>query len=65
VSFAIPQIAEPAIKPAPGHTVPRAVRRVLGQLPRPAVALGVVLLAQTALSLRLTWTDTAFQDEAL
>ena len=29
------------------------------------MALGIVLVAQAALSLRLTWTDTAFQDEAL
>jgi 4-amino-4-deoxy-L-arabinose transferase-like glycosyltransferase len=73
VSSAVPQVAPPAITPAPGPTVPRAVGRLLsrllgrglGRLPRPAVALGVVLAAQAALSLRLTWTNTAFQDEAL
>jgi 4-amino-4-deoxy-L-arabinose transferase-like glycosyltransferase len=69
VSFAAPQVAPPATEPAPGHTVPRAVglalARTVARWPRPAVALGVVLAAQTALSLRLTWTDTAFQDEAL
>ena len=69
MSSAVPQVAPPAITPAPGHTVPRTVGRLLsrglGRLPRPAVALGMVLVAQAALSLRLTWTDTAFQDEAL
>ncbi|HEY0716007.1 MAG TPA: hypothetical protein VGD68_00190, partial [Streptosporangiaceae bacterium] len=49
-------MALPAAGPA------RAARR---RLPRRAMALSAVLVVQTALSLRLTWTDTAFQDEAL
>ncbi len=50
-------MARPAAEPAAGSARYR--------LPRSAVALCVVLVAQTALSLRLTWTNTAFQDEAL
>jgi hypothetical protein len=65
VSFAVPQVAPPGTDPVPGRAVPRAVGRVVRWLPRPAVALSLVLVAQTALSLRLTWTNTAFQDEAL
>jgi hypothetical protein len=56
VSFTVPQVALPAAEPA------RAARR---RLPRRAAALGAVLVVQAALSLRLTWTNTAFQDEAL
>ena len=67
MSFAVPQVTRPGTEPAnrPGHTVPRAVGRAVRRLPWSATALGAVLVAQTALSTRLTWTNTAFQDEAL
>ena len=54
---AVPEVAPPAAEPVAG--------RVLGRLPRAAGALGAVLTVQAALSLRLVWTNTAFQDEAL
>ncbi|HEY2520080.1 MAG TPA: glycosyltransferase family 39 protein [Streptosporangiaceae bacterium] len=57
MSFAATQATRPTAGPAPG--------RVIGRLPRTATALAGVLIVQAALSLRLTWTNTAFQDEAL
>jgi hypothetical protein len=57
VRTAVPEVAPPAAEPVAG-SVPR-------RLPRAACALGAVLAVQAALSLRLAWTNTAFQDEAL
>jgi Dolichyl-phosphate-mannose-protein mannosyltransferase len=57
MSFAVPQVAPPAASPVPVG----GIRRAAG----PRWALGVVLLVQAGLSVRLVWTDTAFQDEAL
>ena len=57
MSFAVPQVAPPAAGPVPVG----GIRRAAG----PRWALGVVLLVQAGLSVRLVWTDTAFQDEAL
>ena len=57
MSFAVPQVAPPAAGPVPVG----GIRRAAG----PRWALGVVLLIQAGLSVRLVWTDTAFQDEAL
>ena len=57
MSFAVPQVAPPAAGPVPAG----GTRRVPGS----RWALGAVLLVQTGLSVRLVWTDTAFQDEAL
>ena len=65
MSFALPQVAQPAAEPVPGRALQRTLHRAALRLPRSAVALGLVLAAQAALSLRLTWADTAFQDEAL
>jgi 4-amino-4-deoxy-L-arabinose transferase-like glycosyltransferase len=56
VSFAIPQVAPPVAGPAAAGGARRAAA---------SWALGAVLLVQAGLSIRLTWTDTAFQDEAL
>jgi 4-amino-4-deoxy-L-arabinose transferase-like glycosyltransferase len=57
MSFAVPQVAPPAASPVPVG----GIRRAAG----PRWALSVVLLVQAGLSVRLVWTDTAFQDEAL
>jgi hypothetical protein len=46
--------------PAASAVTAGATRRA----PRPGWALAVVLLAQAGLSARLTWTDTAYEDEA-
>ena len=57
MSFALPQVAPPTAGPVAAGGARRA--------PRPGWALGAVLLVQAGLSVRLAWTDTAFQDEAL
>jgi Dolichyl-phosphate-mannose-protein mannosyltransferase len=57
VSFAVPQVAPPTAGPVAVGGARRA--------PRPGWGLGAVLLVQAGLSVRLVWTDTAFQDEAL
>ena len=56
MSYALPQMASPAVSVAAAGATRRG--------PRPGWALGVVLLVQTGLSARLTWTDTAYRDEA-
>lgn len=56
MSYAVPQMAPPAA----GAVTAGATRRA----PRPGWALGAVLLVQAGLSARLTWTDTAYEDEA-
>jgi hypothetical protein len=56
MSYALPQMAPPAVSVAAAGATRRG--------PRPGWALGVVLLVQTGLSARLTWTDTAYRDEA-
>ncbi len=55
--------APPDVLAPPAASRPARLRRLAARVP--ALPLAVVLAAQATLSLRLVWSNTAFQDEAL
>ena len=75
VGAPVAQAAAPLVLPAaPARAAPQRTRatmeRTKGRLSRPRLATGPwplvgILVVQAGLSLRLVWSNTAYQDEAL